>query len=102
MTNVIQVFAVTVNSLARPTMTATLANGTLKITFSGTPGASYHIQSSSDLKNWTTIATVTANAVTGAAEYQRRRIQPRRALLPGCGPISHAWFDAGYRKPPVG
>jgi subtilisin-like proprotein convertase family protein len=67
--SVYQVFAVTVNTLARPTMSATLANGTLKITFAGTPGASYNIQSSSDLKNWATVATVTANAVTGAAEY---------------------------------
>ena len=62
-------FALQVNSSAVPTLSAVLVNGVLKVTFTGTPGAGYNIQSSSDLKTWSTIATVTANASTGATEY---------------------------------
>jgi hypothetical protein len=64
-----QSFTLQVNSPTPPTLTAVLVNGVLKITFTGTPGVTYSIQSSADLVNWTTIASVSANASTGAAEY---------------------------------
>jgi len=62
-------FGVTISSPTPPTLVAVVANGQLKITFTGTPGVAYRIQSSTDLKTWTTVATLTANAQTGAVEY---------------------------------
>jgi hypothetical protein len=64
-----QSFTLQVVPNVKPTLTATLASGVLKITFTGTPGATYTIQSSSNLETWTTAGTVTANATTGSAEY---------------------------------
>ncbi len=64
-----QSFTLTVSSPTPPTLTTAVSNGVLKITFTGTPGVTYRIQSSTDLKTWTTVASVTANATTGAAEY---------------------------------
>jgi hypothetical protein len=64
-----QSFSLQVNAPVPPKLAATLASGVLQIAFTGTPGASYSIQSSSNLKTWTTIATVTANASTGTAVY---------------------------------
>ncbi|MGO8699781.1 MAG: beta strand repeat-containing protein [Limisphaerales bacterium] len=68
-TNVSQSFNVTVTQVAGPALTATVASGQLKITFTGTPGVTYTIQSSSDLETWTTAGTATASAGTGAAQY---------------------------------
>ena len=65
-----QTFSVLVNSAVAPTMSIGLASGVLTIAFAGTPGATYNLQSSTDLINWTTIAAITANPTTGAAQYQ--------------------------------
>jgi len=64
-------FSVTVELVivAAPTLTATVANGELTIAFTGTPGVTYTIESSSNLETWTTAGTATANASTGAAQY---------------------------------
>jgi subtilisin-like proprotein convertase family protein len=64
-----QSFALQISAPIAPTLTATLVNGALDITFTGTPGVSYSIQSSSNLETWTTVATMTANASTGAVAY---------------------------------
>ncbi len=61
-----QAFRLTVG--VRPTLAVNLVAGDLKITFSGTPNASYTIQSTTDLKTWTSVGTVTADA-NGAAEF---------------------------------
>ncbi len=63
-------FGLQVNLPTPPTLTAGVTSGVLEIQFTGVPGASYTIQSSSDLINWRGVATITANAVTGAGEYQ--------------------------------
>jgi hypothetical protein len=64
-----QSFTLAINSPVPPTLSATEVNGVLRITFTGTPGATYNIESSTDLVTWTTITTVTANPTTGAVEY---------------------------------
>jgi len=64
-----QSFTLQVTQSGAPTLSGTLVNGVLQITFLGIPGGSYNIQSSSDLKTWTTVATITANPVTGAVQY---------------------------------
>ena len=61
-----QAFRLTVG--VRPTLTVNLVAGDLKITFNGTPNAAYTIQSTTDLKTWTSVGTVTADA-NGAAEF---------------------------------
>jgi subtilisin-like proprotein convertase family protein len=60
-------FDLYVKSLVGPTMAIRVENNQLKITCTGAPGASYSLHSSSDLKNWTKIATVTTDQ-NGAAE----------------------------------
>jgi hypothetical protein len=64
-----QSFTLQVDPTTLPTLTATPGHQSLTITFTGLPGASYYIQSSTNFTTWTTIATVTANAVTGAVQY---------------------------------
>jgi hypothetical protein len=64
-----QSFVLQVNPLTLAKMTPALSNSVLRITYTGVPGSTYNLQSSTNLTTWTQVATVTANAVTGAAEY---------------------------------
>jgi hypothetical protein len=65
-----QTFTLQVVSPPPPSISATLVNGLLDLKFTGVPGATYSIQTSTDLITWKVTGTVTANSVTGAAEYE--------------------------------
>ncbi len=65
-----QTFTLQVVAPTPPTVSPTIVSGVLELKFTGVPGTTYTIQSSTDLINWRGIATVTANAVTGAASYE--------------------------------
>ena len=64
-----QSFTLQVNAGVMPTLAAALSQHNLVITFTGSPGVSYNLMSSSNLTTWTQLTTVTAAPVTGAAQY---------------------------------
>jgi len=68
-TNSSQSFSLQVLQPVPPTLTISVVGGTVTITFTGTPGISYNLESSTDLINWATVQTITANASTGAGVY---------------------------------
>jgi hypothetical protein len=59
---------VTGGTTTQPTLKVSISGSNLTISFAGVPNATYAIQSSSNLKDWTTVTTITADA-TGAATY---------------------------------
>jgi len=63
-------FVLTVSAVVvpPPTLKLSATGNQLNLTFSGTPNASYEIQSSTDLKVWSHVTTITANA-QGAASF---------------------------------
>jgi hypothetical protein len=67
-TTVTESFDVIVPNPIPATMAATYKNGVLTIAISGGAGAVYTIQNSADLKTWTDVTTVTADA-NGKATY---------------------------------
>jgi len=67
-----QTFAVNVASITPPTgptLEVTVSGKALKITFTGVANASYVIQSSPDLKNWTAVGPAITAGSNGQVEY---------------------------------
>ena len=66
-----QSFTLQIDPAVLPTLATAFSQNILSISFTGVPGAVYNIVSSPSLTNqiWTKIATVTANPVTGAVQY---------------------------------
>jgi len=62
-------FAVNIVPPVGPTLHFALVGKVLKITFTGVPNASYIVQSSSDLKNWTAVGPAITADSNGNVEY---------------------------------